>query len=387
MKIHEYQSKEILRAYGISVPRGGMANSAEEAVAAAREIGGDDWVVKAQIHAGGRGKGGGIRLASSLEEVATHAQALLASRLITPQTGPEGRPVNRLLVEERVPIQMELYAGVVVDRARSKGLLLASSAGGMEIEEVSRSHPESLRKEVLGTDGTLHPYQARRVAFGLGLPRESMAKVQGVLRDLCRAFHAEDCSLAEINPLVIARDQGVVALDAKLNLDDNAAFRHPKWKELRDPDEEDPLEREASRFGLNYIKLNGSIGCMVNGAGLAMATMDLIKEVGGEPANFLDVGGGASEETVSHAFRILMSDPNVRAVLINIFGGIVRCDVIARGVLNAASHMDVRLPIVVRLEGTNAEEGRRILVDSHLSLNVVSGLREAAAAAVELGTR
>ncbi len=385
MKIHEHQSKQLLRAYGIPVPRGGVANSVEEALSVAREMGGSGWVVKAQIHAGGRGKGGGIRIAPSLEEVATHVKALLGSPLITPQTGPEGKPVRRLLIEEQVRVRMELYAGVVVDRGRSRGLLLASSAGGMGIEELSHICPEGLRRELLDSDGTLHPYQARRVAFNMGLPRESVAQVQGVLQDLCRAFHAEDCSLAEINPLVITQDQGVLALDAKLNLDDNAAFRHPEWREMRDLDEEDPLEQEASRFGLNYIKLNGSIGCMVNGAGLAMATMDLIKEVGGEPANFLDVGGGATEEAVSHAFRILMSDPNVRAVLINIFGGIMRCDVIARGVLNAASAMDVRLPIVVRLEGTHAEEGRRILAGSHLALNVVSGLGEAAARAVELG--
>lgn len=387
MNIHEYQSKEILRTYGIPVPRGEVAATPEEASAVANELGGDAWVVKAQIHAGGRGKGGGIRLAATLEEVAAHAGELLGAHLVTPQTGPQGRRVRRVLVEEQVPIQMELYAGVVVDRGRDRGVLLTSSAGGMEIEEVARQHPETLFREILEPDGALHPYQARRVAFGMGLPREAMGKAQTVLRNLCRAFYQEDCSLAEINPLVLTREGQVLALDAKLNLDDNAAFRHPQWKELRDIEEEDPLEREASDFGLSYIKLDGNIGCMVNGAGLAMATMDMIQGVGGEPANFLDVGGGANEEAVSRAFRILLSDPNVKVVLINIFGGIMRCDVIARGVVSAASKTDLNVPMVVRLEGTNVDEGRRILESSGLSLAVAKGMREAAERAVELGRR
>jgi succinyl-CoA synthetase beta subunit len=364
-----------------------MATTPQEAVAVARDMGGGGWVVKAQIHAGGRGKGGGIRMASTLEEVEAVAGALLASRLVTPQTGPEGQPVRRVLVEERLPVRTELYAGVVVDRNVGRGVLLTSSAGGMDIEEVAREHPETIHREVLDVAGELRPFQARRSAFALGVRRESRAQFQSVLQNLCRVFHREDCSLAEINPLVLTGEGEVVALDAKLNFDDSAAFRHPQWADWQDPDEEDPLEREASRYGLNYVKLDGTVGCMVNGAGLAMATMDVVKEVGGEPANFLDVGGGASEEAVSRAFRILLSDSNVKAVLINIFGGIMRCDVIANGVVAAASKTKVAVPLVVRLEGTNAEEGRRILAQSGLSLIVVEGMREAAERAVELGSR
>jgi succinyl-CoA synthetase beta subunit len=387
MKIHEYQAKEVLREYGIPVPRGGMATTPREAVAIARKLGGDGWVVKAQIHAGGRGKGGGIRMASTPEQVAAEAEALLTSRLVTPQTGPKGQPVRRLLIEERLLLRAELYAGVVVDRSVGRGVLLASSAGGMDIEEVAREHPQTIHREILDANGVLQPFRARRAAFAVGLPPETRLRVQSALGALCRAFHQEDCSLAEINPLVITQGGDIVALDAKLTLDDSAAFRHPQWAEWQDPDEEDPLEREAAGYGLNYVRLDGTIGCMVNGAGLAMATMDIIKEVGGKPANFLDVGGGASEETVSHAFRILLSDPGVKAVLINIFGGIMRCDVIARGVVAAASRTNVAVPLVVRLEGTNVEEGRRILAESGLALNVVNGMREAAARAVELESR
>jgi succinyl-CoA synthetase beta subunit len=291
------------------------------------------------------------------------------------------------LVEERVDVIQEIYAGVTVDRSEGRAVLLVSSAGGMEVEEVARSHPQSLFREKLESDGTLHPFQARRVTFAMGVPKEALPEMQGVLQHLCRLFYEEDCSLAEINPLIIAGDGRVLALDAKINFEDNAAFRHPDWESMKDPDEEDPLEREASRHGLNYIKLDGNIGCLVNGAGLAMATMDMIKVVGGEPANFLDVGGGASEEAVSHAFRILLSDPKVKVVLINIFGGIMRCDVIARGVVRAAAELGMEVPMVVRLEGTNAEEGRRLLADSGLRLIVAEGMREAAQRAVELGGR
>jgi succinyl-CoA synthetase beta subunit len=387
MKIHEFQSKQILARYKVPLPPGRIATSAEEAMKAARDVGGASWVVKAQIHAGGRGKGGGIRLASNLQEVGTHAGGLLGTHLVTPQTGPQGSPVNRVLVEGQIAVETELYAGVVVDRSKGRGVLLVSSAGGMEIEEVARDHPEALFRETLGPDGSLQAFQARRLTYKMKLPIEIGRKVQKVLQGLARVFNMEDCTLAEINPLVIARHGEVLALDAKLNLDDNASFRHPEWQDLKDPGEEDAMEREASRYGLNYIRLDGDIGCMVNGAGLAMATMDMIKGVGGSPANFLDVGGGASEDAVSHAFRILLSDPNVRVVLINIFGGIMRCDVIARGVLKAASQVKVNVPMVVRLEGTNVEEGRRILESSDLSLDVVSGMRDAAERAVALGRR
>jgi succinyl-CoA synthetase beta subunit len=387
MKIHEYQAKKVLRDHGIPVPGGGVAASPEEAVSIASVPGGTGWVVKAQIHAGGRGKGGGIRLASTVDDVAAHAKALLSSRLVTPQTGPEGQRVKLVLVEEQIPLQTELYAGVVVDRGLGRAVLLTSAAGGMDIEEVAQARPESIHREILGPWGTLRGFQARRATFAMGLPAPLAGQAQAVLEGLCRVFHDEDCSLAEINPLVVTRDGRVLALDAKLNLDDNARFRHPQWAEWRDPDEEDPLEREADRFRLNYVKLNGDIGCLVNGAGLAMATMDVIKAVGGEPANFLDVGGGANEEAVSQAFRILLSDSRVKVVLVNIFGGIMRCDVIARGVVAAATKMGLVVPLVVRLAGTHAEQGRRILADSGLSLTVATRMLEAAQKAVELGRR
>ncbi len=387
MKIHEFQSKEILSRYGIPVPRGGVAASPEEALAVARETAAGGWLVKAQIHAGGRGKAGGVRRAASADEVAEHARSLLHSRLVTPQTGPQGQRVKRVLVEEQFPLRHELYAAAAVDRARARGVLLASSAGGMDIEEVALKRPEALHREALSVDGRLHPFQARRTTCALGLARDVAAQVQDVLRRLCRLFHEEDCTLAEINPLGMGDDGRVVALDAKIDFDDNASFRHPQWDALRDPDEEDPLEQEAAKYRLNYVKLDGTVGCMVNGAGLAMATMDMIQAVGGAPANFLDVGGGASEETVSQAFRILLSDRRVKSVLINIFGGIMRCDVIARGVLAAACRTNVTVPLVVRLEGTNVEEGRRILLESGLAINVARDMREAAQRAVELGGR
>lgn len=385
MKIHEYQAKEILRRYGIKTPMGGLATSPDEAVALAQRLGGAGWVVKAQIHAGGRGKAGGIRRAQSLEDVAKEALSLLGSRLVTPQTGPEGRKVSRLLVEEQVDIEAELYAGVVVDRAAGRGVLLASASGGMEIEALAHERPEMICREWLEPWGELPEFRARRACFRLGIPQAFRPKVEKVFKALCRVFHQEDCTLAEINPLVVTKGGEALALDAKMNLDDNAAFRHPGWAELRDPDEEEPLEREAGLHGLNYVKLDGTIGCMVNGAGLAMATMDLIQEVGARPANFLDVGGGASEEAVAQAFRILMSDPNVRVVLINIFGGIMRGDVIARGILAAASRMEVRVPLVVRLAGTNASEGRVILGGSGLRMHVAETMREAAELAARLG--
>lgn len=385
MNLHEYQAKEILRTYGILAPRGAVASSPQEAVEVARGLSPGGWVIKAQVHAGGRGKAGGIKKASSLEEVAREAGSLLGSRLFTPQTGAGGKPVNKLLVEEQVEVEAELYAGVVLDRSAGRPLLLASASGGMEIELLAHERPEAICREWLEPWGELPDFRARRVCFQLGVPNTIRTKVEMVLKGLCRAFHREDCTLAEINPLAITNKGEVLALDAKLNLDDNAAFRHPEWSGLRDPQQEEPLEREASLHGLNYVKLDGTIGCMVNGAGLAMATMDLIQEVGGRPANFLDVGGGASEQAVAEAFRILAGDPDVLVVFINIFGGIVRGDVIARGIVAACSRIEVKMPIVVRLAGTNAEEGREILQGSGLTLHVGRTMREAAELASRLG--
>jgi succinyl-CoA synthetase beta subunit len=388
MKIHEYQAKEILNSYGIGTPRGRIARTSDEAVGAARQIGGKGWVVKAQIHAGGRGKGGGIRKAHSLEEVAAHASSLLGSRLVTPQTDPEGSLVRCVLVEEQVEVQAELYAGVVLDRSSGHGLLLASASGGMEIETLAQERPEAICRQRVEPWGELPAHRARGACFELGVPAGARPKVEEAFKALCRAFHEEDCTLAEINPLVITTSGEVLALDAKLNLDDNAAFRHPAWADLRDPQEEDPMELEAGRHGLNYVRLEGTIGCMVNGAGLAMATMDLIKDVGALPANFLDVGGGASEQAVAHAFRILLGDPKVRVILINIFGGIVRGDVIARGILAAVSSEQaggVRVPLVVRLAGTHAREGREILLRSGLPMEVAETMREAAEMAARWG--
>ncbi len=378
MKIHEYQAKEILKKFGVAVPKGRVAFTAEEAVEIAKEIGGSAWVVKAQIHAGGRGKAGGIKLAKSIEEVYDYAKNMIGSKLVTYQTGPEGKIVRKVLVEEALNIQKELYVGVTLDRSTSRNVVMVSSEGGVEIEQVAMESPEKILKEYVDPKVGFIPYQARRLAFGLGLDGEAFKNAVKFLLALYKAYEETDASLAEINPLVLTTDGQVLALDAKMNFDDNALFRHPEIVEMRDIDEEDPLEVEASKYNLNYIRLNGNVGCMVNGAGLAMATMDLIKLAGGEPANFLDVGGGAKTETVEQGFRIILSDTNVKAILINIFGGIVRCDRVAMGVVEAAKKVGVNVPVVIRLEGTNAEEGARILKESGLNFIVANGFKDAA---------
>jgi succinyl-CoA synthetase beta subunit len=391
MKIHEYQAKEILKKFGVAVPKGRVAFTPEEAVEVAKEIGGEIWVVKAQIHAGGRGKAGGIKLARSYDEVYQHAKNMLGSKLVTYQTGPEGKIVRKVLVEEGLSIQKELYVGITLDRSVSRNVVMVSTEGGVEIEQVAAESPEKILKEYVDPKTGFMPYQARRLAFGLGLEGEAFKNAVKFLMALYKAYEETDASLAEINPLVLTTDGQVLALDAKMNFDDNALFRHPEIVELRDIDEEDPLEVEASKYNLNYIRLNGNVGCMVNGAGLAMATMDLIKLAGGEPANFLDVGGGAKTETVEQGFRIILSDPNVKAILINIFGGIVRCDRVATGVVEAAKKVGVNVPVVIRLEGTNAEEGAQILKDSGLNFIVANGFKDAAEKVVkvlsELGIR
>jgi succinyl-CoA synthetase beta subunit len=383
MKIHEYQAKEILARYGVPIPRGRVAETAAEARAIAEEIGGRV-VVKAQIHAGGRGKGGGVKLASTPAEAEAAASQILGMTLVTHQTGPEGRLVRRVLVEETLPIAQELYAGIVLDRSQGKPVLMASAAGGVEIEEVAAKTPELILKQAFDPGDGLLPFQARRLAYGIGLKGAAAGAAAKLFQALARAWVETDASLAEINPLVVTEDQRVVALDAKFNFDDNALYRHPDIAGLRDIHEEDPLEVEASKYGLNYIKLDGNVGCMVNGAGLAMATMDIIKYAGGNPANFLDVGGGANQEQITNAFRILMSDPHVKAVLINIFGGILRCDTLAAGVVAAARELDFRLPLVIRMEGTNVEEGRRILRESGLNFTVADGMKDAAEKVVAL---
>jgi succinyl-CoA synthetase beta subunit len=383
MKIHEYQAKAILAKYGVPVPRGEVAYTVEEAEAAAKKIGGSV-VVKAQIHAGGRGKGGGVKVAKDANEAAEIAKKILGMTLITHQTGPEGRLVQRLLIEETLPIERELYLGIVLDRGLGESIFMASKAGGMEIEEVAEKTPELILKEALIPGAPLQPYQARKLAFGMGIPAASANPAAAAMIALSKAYDAIDGSLAEINPFILTKDGKVYALDAKINVDDNALYRHKDLLELRDLNEEDPLEVEASRFGLNYIKLDGNIACMVNGAGLAMATMDIIKYAGGQPANFLDVGGGANAEQIKNAFRILLSDPSVKAVLINIFGGILRCDTLANGVVSAASELGIRIPVVIRMEGTNVEEGRRILTQSGFNFTVADGMKDAAEKVVEL---
>ncbi|MEK7409285.1 MAG: ADP-forming succinate--CoA ligase subunit beta [Acidobacteriota bacterium] len=383
MKIHEYQAKAILAQHGVPVPRGEVAYTPEEAETAAKRIGGAV-VVKAQIHAGGRGKGGGIKMAAGPSEALETARGMLGRKLVTHQTGPEGRVVHRLLIEETLPIERELYLGIVLDRAQGTLAFMASSAGGVEIEEVAARTPELILKEHIDHGLGLTPFQARKLAYGIGVPAPSASAVAAAMIALARAYVAIDASLAEINPFVLTRDGKPYALDAKINLDDNALYRHKDLIELRDLAEEDPLEVEASRYGLSYIKLDGNVGCMVNGAGLAMATMDIIKHAGGNPANFLDVGGGASAEQIQNAFRILLSDKNVRAVLINIFGGILRCDILATGVVAAARELSVRAPVVVRMEGTNVELGRTILTESGLNFTVAQGMRDAAEKVVEL---
>ena len=382
MKIHEYQAKAILAHYNVPVPRGQVAYTVEEAEAAARTLGGSV-VVKAQIHAGGRGKGGGVKVAKDAAEALEVARKIMGMTLVTHQTGPEGRVVQRLLIEETLPIERELYLGIVLDRVQGKPVFMASAAGGMEIEEVAAKTPELILKETMEFPG-LSPYQARKLAFGIGIPPASINGAVAAMTALSKAYYSTDASLAEINPFILTKDGKVYALDAKITFDDNALYRHKELLELRDLNEEDPLEVEASRFGLNYIKLDGSVGCMVNGAGLAMATMDIIKYAGGSPANFLDVGGGASAEQVKNAFRILLSDKNVSAVLINIFGGILRCDTLATGVVAAARDLNIQVPIVVRMEGTNVELGRQILMDSGLNFTVGTDMLDAARKVVKL---
>jgi succinyl-CoA synthetase beta subunit len=383
MKIHEYQAKAILARYAVPVPVGKVVFSAEEAEAAAREIGGSV-VVKAQIHAGGRGKGGGVKVAKDAAEAGEIARRILGMTLITHQTGPEGRVVKSLLIEETLPIERELYLGIVLDRALGKPVLMASAAGGMDIEEVAAHTPEKILKEPIEPGLGLAAFQARKLAFGIGMPAASINGAVQAMTALAKAYMDVDASLAEINPFIITQDGKVYALDAKITLDDNALYRHKDLIGLRDLNEEDPLEVEASKFGLNYIKLDGTIACMVNGAGLAMATMDIIKYAGGSPANFLDVGGGANAEQVKNAFRILTSDQSVKAILINIFGGILRCDTLATGVVAAARDLNMQVPIVIRMEGTNVELGRKILQESGLKLTVAEGMKDAAEKVVAL---
>ena len=378
MKIHEYQGKELLKKFGVPVPRGIVARSPEEAYSAAKELGTQVVVVKAQIHAGGRGKGGGVKLAKSPDEAREIARQMLGMNLVTHQTGPEGREVRVLLIEEGLPIDKEFYLGIVLDRASGRPVFMASAAGGMDIEEVAAKTPEKIMKEQVDPAVGFRPFQARKLAFFLGLPPELINLAARFMQSLYTAYEQMDASLLEINPFLLTKDNRLIALDAKVNFDDNAMFRHKEFLNLRDLNEEEPLEIEASKFDLNYIKLDGNIACMVNGAGLAMATMDIIKLAGGEPANFLDVGGGASQERVEAAFRILLADENVRAVLINIFGGIVRCDMVARGVVGAAQNLGVNVPVVVRLEGTNVEEGQRVIRESGLNFTVANGMKDAA---------
>jgi succinyl-CoA synthetase beta subunit len=381
MKIHEYQAKAILKKFGVAVPRGEMATTREEAVAIAKDLlgaGATGVVVKAQIHAGGRGKGGGVKIAKSVEEAGQLADKMLGMTLVTHQTGPEGRVVRRLLIEETLPIEKELYIGILVDRGEGKSVFMASAAGGMDIEQVAAENPDAILKEYIAPGMGLEAFQARKLAFQLGLKPQLVNQAVQFMTGLYKVFEATDGSLVEINPFISTTDGRLFALDAKINFDDNALFRHPDLKELRDTTEEDPLEVEASKYNLNYIKLDGNVGCMVNGAGLAMATMDIIKYAGGMPANFLDVGGGANAEQVTHAFEILLSDKNVKAVLINIFGGILRVDTLATGVVEAANKTHIQLPIVLRLEGTNVEAGRQILKDSGLNFIVAETMKDAA---------
>jgi succinyl-CoA synthetase beta subunit len=378
VKIHEYQAKSVLAVFGVPVPRGEVAFSADEVGAIARRLGGSVVVVKAQIHAGGRGKGGGIKLAKSPEEAEQIAQQILGMTLVTHQTGPEGRKVSRLLIEEGLQIERELYLSIVIDRATTCPVVIASAAGGMDIEEVAASEPEKVLRETIDPGTGVIPFQSRKLAFGMGLGARPAQKLVTVLQSIYTAFIETDASMIEINPLILTKDGDLLALDAKVTLDDSALYRHTDLRDLRDPSEEDPLEVEASKFSLNYIRLDGNIGCMVNGAGLAMATMDIIKLAGGEPANFLDVGGGANAEQIRNAFKILTSDQNVRAVLINIFGGILRCDVLAQGVIAAVQDLGVAVPIVIRMEGTNVEEGQRLLKESRLKFTTADSMGDAA---------
>jgi succinyl-CoA synthetase beta subunit len=383
MNIHEYQAKEILKKYGVPVPAGHIAFSEDEALAAAGKLSGPVYVVKAQIHAGGRGKGGGVKVAKSLDEVATHTRQMLGMTLITHQTGPQGKQVKKVLIEDGIQIERELYLGIVLDRLASTLVMMTSTEGGVEIERVSAESPEKILKVWIDPALGLMPYQARQLAYGLKLGKQQTGNAIKFMQALYHAFMESDASLAEINPLVVTKTGDVIALDAKITLDDSALQRHPEYERMRDFDEEDPLEVEAGKYDLNYIKLDGNVGCMVNGAGLAMATMDIIKLAGGNPANFLDVGGGANVDTVRNGFKIILSDKHVKAILINIFGGIVRCDRVANGVIEAARSIEINLPVVVRLEGTNAEEARTALSQSGLSFKVAGSFEDAARMVVE----
>ena len=378
MKIHEYQAKELLRKYGVATPRGSACFSVPEAVDAGRRLGGPVWVVKAQIHAGGRGKGGGVKVVKTLEELQAQASRMLGMRLVTHQTGPEGRIVKRLLIEEGANIQKELYIGMVVDRGSQRVVLMASSEGGMDIEEVAAQTPERIHRVKIDPSVGLATEQAIDVSRKIGIPEASLPQAVDLLRELYRAFDETDASLVEINPLILTGDGQVIALDAKMTFDDNALYRRPEIVALRDLDEEDPAEIEASKFGLSYISLDGNIGCLVNGAGLAMATMDIIKLYGGAPANFLDVGGGATTEKVTEAFKLMLCNPKVKAILVNIFGGIMKCDVVAHGVVDAARQVKLGVPLVVRLEGTNVDLGKKILAESGLPIISAANMADAA---------
>ncbi|MFG6115134.1 ADP-forming succinate--CoA ligase subunit beta [Halobacillus sp. MO56] len=384
MNIHEYQGKDILREFGVSVPNGHVAYTVDEAVEAAEKLGSGVTVVKAQIHAGGRGKAGGVKIAKNADEVRTYANEILGKTLVTHQTGPEGKEVKRLLIEEGCDIKSEYYVGLVLDRATSRVTMMASEEGGTEIEEVAAATPEKIFKEVIDPVVGLTPFQARRLAFNINIPKEQISKAVKFMMGLYKVFVEKDCSIAEINPLVTTGDGDVMALDAKLNFDDNALYRQKDVQELRDLDEEDPKEVEASKYDLSYIALDGNIGCMVNGAGLAMATMDTIKHYGGDPANFLDVGGGATTEKVTEAFKIILSDDHVKGIFVNIFGGIMKCDVIAEGVVEATKQIGLTLPLVVRLEGTNVEQGKKILDESGLNITSADSMADGAQKIVEL---
>ena len=386
MNLHEYQSKELLRAYGVSVPRGLPAFSLEEALAAADKLGGARWVVKAQIHAGGRGKGGGVKLAKGKEELKTHAEKILGMTLITPQTGPKGKLVRKIYIEEPADIDKEFYFSLLIDRTTSLPACVVSTEGGMNIEEVAKTNPEKILTMTISPVEGVQSYHVRRIAKLLGLSKDASKQVAVMLKKLYQFFIEKDLSLIEINPLLLTKQDKLICLDAKLSIDDNALYRHADIAALRDWDEEDPTEREAGKYDLNFIKLDGKIGCMVNGAGLAMATMDIIKHYGGSPANFLDVGGGASKEKVAQAFQILLADKEVKGILVNIFGGIMRCDTIAEGIVAAAKEMNLTIPLVVRLEGTNVEQGKEILAHSGLEITSAADLDEAAKKAVELAT-
>ncbi len=384
MNIHEYQGKELLRQYGVAVSNGKVAFSAEEAVEAAKSLDSNVYVVKAQIHAGGRGKAGGVKIAKTLDEVRAYAEELLGKVLVTEQTGPEGKEVKRLLIEEGIDIKKEYYIGLVIDRATDRVVMMGSEEGGTEIETVAEETPEKIFREVIDPAIGFQAFQARRLAFNINIPKELINKAAKFMLGLYQVFVEKDCSIAEINPLVVTGDGNVIALDAKLNFDENALYRHKDIQELRDLDEEDPKEIEASKYDLSYIALDGNIGCMVNGAGLAMSTMDIIKHYNGEPANFLDVGGGATAEKVTEAFKIILSDENVKGIYVNIFGGIMRCDVIAEGVVEATKQVGLDIPLVVRLEGTNVDEGKRILQESGLNITAAESMADGAQKIVSL---